>query len=692
MKNSNDFDLNTNKNDNDAQAVKKSELLPIFEGMKFSGDIQPLEAISISDYEKTDISDEKNDLQKSDVKKKRRSAFPILNIKHKKIIAAVICAVFIISAVAGIVAILTQSGRNSSYVQSVYASENENIVLLSDGETYTIGDAQEVKVSEDGKILYYSTQTSSKTGKFDLKVVNVSKKKSLKREGYYIDNGVDEGWKINADGSFMCYSKTVDGVKNYYLYSMQEGTTELISANAEEVFLPKKGDVVYFTRRISSIYSLHRKRYGENSQNVVSEISHTAFYDSLDDGFEVLYTIDKAKEKTVDVYSVKNFEAPKIICEDVSEVYMNDYSVSGNLYYFKKDSSAVDWKDFINDPYADTDATLERPVEGDYMVNAGFIFDRYVLDYNSFNAAEKKYNAKLLRDDIREELDRIDLGMAVKETYSCYVYNGTTKELATGVMLDNVLGFSGVGAPRLIYAKSVIEVENGIEMDTLVKLAKNENITSAIDHVTQTVSDSYGLSDECIYTWYDSKMVTELTVDEYDIKKTEFIFGSKNSLYALSDGSLYHNAVTTKEIGKGELIDSDIIECEYRDGYLYYTKEEESGRLSLYRYSPEQGKQHLADNLYSYFVTESDYVILLSGQQSDAELMTVAAYTADGYTEIDRDVSLNNFVFNSKSIAYIKNTGAYDAYGAGDMYFYNPENGVSQTAENVTKIFYVNKS
>ena len=84
MKNSNDFDLNTNKNDNDAQAVKKSELLPIFEGMKFSGDIQPLEAISISDYEKTDISDEKNDLQKSDVKKKRRSVFPILNIKHKK--------------------------------------------------------------------------------------------------------------------------------------------------------------------------------------------------------------------------------------------------------------------------------------------------------------------------------------------------------------------------------------------------------------------------------------------------------------------------------------------------------------------------------------------------------------------------------------------------------------------------------
>lgn len=691
MKNSDSFDLNTTKFDDDAQAVKKSELLPIFEGMKFSGDIQPLEAISVPDYEKTEISDDKSDFQKSDIKKKTRSVLSGLNRKYRKIIFAAICAVLMISVVAGTVAVIAESTRNDSYVQAVYASEKENTIILSDGDTYTIGDAQEVKVSDDGRMLYYSTPTSSKTGKFDLKVVDVSKKKSLKKEGYYIDNGIDEGWCINADGSFMCYSKTEDGVKNCYLYSFKDGTTELVSANVEEIFLPQQGDVVYFTRRISSIYSLHRKRFGEEQQNVMSEISHVAFYDSAEDGFEVLYTLDNVKEKTVDVFSVRNFDAPEMICEDVSEVYMNDYSVSGNLYFFKKDSSAVDWRDFINDPYADTDATIERPVEGDYMVNAGFIFDRYVLDYNSFNAAEKKYKAKLLRDDIREELDRIDLGMAIQETYSCYVYNGATKELATGVMLDNILGFSGADSPRLVYAKSVIEVENRIEMDELVKIAKTENITEAVDYVTQQVVDSYGLADECIYTWYDSKRVIELTVSEYDVGKTEFILGSKNSLYALSDGNLYHNAVTAKEIEKGESIDNDVTECEYKDGFLYYTKEDESGKISLYRYSPDNGKQHLADNLYSYSVTESDYVILLS-RQSDAELMDVAVYTADGYKEIDKDVSLNNFVFNSKSIAYIKNTGSYDSYDAGDMYFYSPENGVSQVASNVTGIFYVNKS
>ncbi|MBP3441173.1 MAG: hypothetical protein J6L62_00070 [Clostridia bacterium] len=691
MKNNDNFELNTNKNVDDAQAVNKSELLPIYEAMNFSGDIQPLEYTPIPDYEKTEVLNDRNDFQKSDIKKKKRSVSTILNKKYRKLIVAAVCAVIVLSVVTGAVIFAVESGKNDSYVQSVYTSENKNIILLSDGDAYSISDAQEVKVSDGGRMLYYTTPTDSKTGNFDLKVVDIEKKKSLKKGGSYIDNGIDEDWYINSDGSFMCYSKTDKNVKSYYLYSAEEGTTELISEDAEEVFLPGKGDVVYFTRRISSIYSLHRKRFGEDSQNVASEIGHVAFYDS-EEGFEVLYTADSEKDDVVDIFSVKNFDAPATVCEGISEVYMNNYSVTGNLYYFKKETSNVDWKDFINDPYADNDATLERPVEGDYMINVGFLFDRYVLDYNSFNAADKKYKAKLLRDDIRNELDSLDLGLAVKDTYTCYVYNGSEKEIATGVMLENVLGFSDVDSPRLIYAKSVIEVENKIEMDNLVKLAKKEDVASAIDYVKETVSDSYGLSDECIYTWYDSKRVIELTVDEYDVEKTEYILGSKNSLYALSDGKLYHNAVSTKAIEKGKLIDSDIADCEYIDGYLYYTKEDDLGRISLFRHSADGNTEHIADNLYSYFVVEKDYVILLSRQQSGTELMDVAVYTADGYKEIDKDVSLNNFIFNSKGMAYIKNSGAYDTYEAGDMYVYTPENGVSEAISNVTEIFYVNKS
>lgn len=691
MKNNDDLQFETTKNNDDAQAMDKSELLPIFEGMKFSGDIQPLEYVSVPDYEKTEISDDKSDSYKSDLKKKKRSFSAISNKKFKKFIIAAVSLILTVALATTAIVLIIGSGKNESPVLSVYAGEKDNTILLADGSEYKLSEVQEVKVSDDGMMLYYSTQTASKTGKFDLKVVDVSKKKSLNKEGSYIDNGIDEGWYINSDGSFMCFSKTVDGVKNYYLYSAEDGTTELVASNVEEVFLPAKGDVIYFTRRISSIYSLHRKRYGEESQNVVSEVNHVFFYDSEENGFEVLYTLAADEQNAVNVYSVKNYEEPKVICENVGEVYMNDYEVTGNLYYFTKDTATVDWKDFINDPYFDTDATLERPVEGDYMVNVGFIFDRYVLDYNAFTAAEKKYNAKLLRDDIREELDRIDLGLAVKDTYTCYMYNGTTKELASGIMLENVLGFSATGLPRLIYAKSVIEVDSKIEMDTLVGLAKNDNVTKAIDHVTEVLSNSHGLSDECIYTWYDSKMVLEYTLDEYEVEKTKFILGEKDSLYVLSDGNLYRNTITQKEIKKGELIDKNVAECEFKEGALYYTKENDSGKVSLYRHSTVKGKEHLADNIYTYFVSEEDYVIILTRKQADVELMDVAVFSGGKYTEIDTDVSLNNFVCNKKSFAYIKNTGAYDTYGAGDMYIYPAENGTSASAVNVTKIFYVKK-
>ena len=42
MKESDEIRLSKNECNDDAQAVQRSELLPIYEGMSFSGDIQPL--------------------------------------------------------------------------------------------------------------------------------------------------------------------------------------------------------------------------------------------------------------------------------------------------------------------------------------------------------------------------------------------------------------------------------------------------------------------------------------------------------------------------------------------------------------------------------------------------------------------------------------------------------------------------
>ena len=47
MKESDKIRLSNEEYDDDAQAVQQSELLPIYEAMSFSGDIQPLDDLSL---------------------------------------------------------------------------------------------------------------------------------------------------------------------------------------------------------------------------------------------------------------------------------------------------------------------------------------------------------------------------------------------------------------------------------------------------------------------------------------------------------------------------------------------------------------------------------------------------------------------------------------------------------------------
>lgn len=691
MKENDEFRVeNNNEYDEDARAVNESELLPIYEAMYFSGDIQPIEDVEIPEYEKRVRFDERTDSKNSEVKKKTNPIFSALNKIPRKLIAVVLAIVIAVGVISDVAVGISNGSKNEVPIKSVYAVNSKVQLMLADGKLYELSGAQETCVSDNAMMIYYSKNTSSKTGKFDLRALDVSNKKSLKKSGSLVDNGVDEGWQINSDGSFLCYTKTQSGIRNLYLYSAEAGKTQLISSDVEEAFLPSKGDVIYFTRRIGSVYSLHRIRYGEEPHNVASGIDYVNFCDS-DDGFELIYTVQTGKETNVDVFLVSGFNDPVEICSDVNEVYANDYSYKGNLYFFTKNNATVNWQDFIKDSYFESDVTLQRPVEGDFMVEKGFIFKRYVLDTVAYNAAKRKYEAKLHRDNIRAELDKIDLGLAVRDDFTCYVYNGlTTKKLASGVMLDNVVEYSVTGAPRFVYRKSVIAVDSKITMDNLMDISADGNISDAIDYVRDAVGASYKLSDDCIYTWYDGTKVLEYTVDGYDVSKTEFVLASGSVMYALTDGELYYNEISESGITKGTLVDTNVNDCSVEDGFLYYEKASSPDRISLYRHSVKASKQHICDDLYSYFPVDSNYILLLTRQESDSELMDIGIFADGKYTAVDTDASLKNFIYNGKNFAYIKNIGSSEIHNAGEMYIYTPDDGVKKISDDVTATVYVN--
>lgn len=688
MNKDDEFELNNVENDDDARAVQESELLPIFEAMSFSGDIQPLEDFEIPEPEKVEYQQKK----KSDTKNPDRKAESVRPaITFKKIVQIVIAAavVLVVIGAAGFgIYTAVSSRQNVSPVNTIYTTGKTIFLNLDDERSFEINDAENIIVSKDSTRVYFCKATSSKTGVYDIKLIDTSKKASLKRGGSVICIGADEDWQVNGDGTLLCYSKVEKGVKKHFLYNAADGKTVEISSEVEEVFLPTKGDVIYYTRRVNTIYSLHRMKYGEESAKVASEVSFAKFYDS-DEGSEILYTMAAGDDGEVDVFSVKGLDNPAKICSCVSEVYLNDYVYGGNLYYFTKKTSAVNWQDFIYDNYLESDGGMKKPEKSDYMIEYGFLIKRYILDESAFAGANNQYNNKLKRDAIREALDKLDLGLDVGSTYDCHVYNAFSNQtLATGIYLNNLLAFSATGAPRVVVRKSVINVDDKITMDKLMSITVGTDTTAAIDYVRKNVGRSFSVSNDCIYSWFDGNKVLQYSFTDYKKKNTVFYTASSTSMYGFFDGRLYCDEITSSEFGKPQRLGTKVTDCAVYNGFMYYQKPDDTG-TGLFRFSPETGEQYLGTNVSSYVVMSDDCVILLSVSENTQALMNMSVFDGSKTKTVDTDISINHFIYNGSTVAYLKISSDDSSRETGDMFVWTAGGEPESYGSDISDIKYI---
>lgn len=688
MKESDNIRLSNDEYENDAQAVQESELLPIYDAMEFSGDIQPLDDISEPEKIAVDFGNKKSDSRNSDKKStlKKKKIPSKRDSRIKTLVACLALVIIVASAMAGAHFGAERADRNLSPVAAVYNTTDKSAtVKLADGTSYDIGEAREISVSTDGMYIWFSRNTASATGKYDLRMIEVGSKKSLKKQGKFIEKGIDDGWKTTKDGLFACYGITKSNITSCYMYSAELQRAETVAESVEEYFPPSVGNIVYFTRRSSNVYSLHRAKFGENSENVASGISHVKYAGDSND-YEIFYTQATGNSTNVNVYAVKGDEKAAEICADVSEVYLNDFVYGGNLYYFTKNKSNVNWQDFISDNYYESDKKIQRPVESDYMVEKGFIFKRKVLDTAKYNAALNQYELKMLRDQLREELDKIDLGLAVGDEYTCFAYsNGTSHRLASGITFDNIIEFAKSGDPRLVYRKSVIGVGNIISMDSLVETAKKSSVQKTMDYVRNAVQSSYEVSDSSFCSWYDGSNVVEYELKGYDLDKTQFILADSGTIYGLADGELYYSSAENAELSSRRLIDSNVSDCSAAEDTLFYEKLDSAGARTLYKFQPKGGKVEVCKNVYSYFAVNKSFTIVLTRQSNSEELVTAGIYDGTGYAVVDSDLNLNNFVYSDDAFAYIKNYKS----GSGEMYCYSLKNGAVKCGDGVTEIMYI---
>ncbi len=650
-------------NVNKAQAENSPELSSILKEMKNGFDIQPLDDIRsaeiiefednvvVTDHSAQESAEKTEHIRSAD--KKKRS--------YPKFIRVSIVAALVICVVAAIYISFFHLDDFAYSAVAVYEKQSAVNIVLENDDILKIENVSQIKLSDNGNILTYSQDTDSKTGKYDIRVIDFTKRNSVKNQGSVIVTGIDENWHMDKTGNFIYYTKNEAGSKKYYVYSTQTRETEMVAADATEYFIPPMGDIVYYTRERNGNTMLYRYRFGETVESLgdVNNVKAVSNSEIL----EIFYTQPDSNYDSPTLYKITGDKQPIKISDNVAEVHLDSYTPGGNLYYFVKNEAKLNWNDFINDSYQDSDATMLKPVRDDYLVTVGFFFKRTKLDEKAYNNAIAQYNQKLLRDEIRLALDKLDLGLAVPAEYKIKVFDGVmSKELASSVKIDNLISFADTGAPRIIYQITGIDSDRMIDMDSIYQIAQAGTVSEAIDDVIEKLSDNYEISKGYKYSRYDGNKVTTYDFSpEGNAYKADYEFLDQNTILTCilsgeTVSDLYINTVGDKTIGESVLISDNVISYEIKNGKVYFTKLNEN-RADLYVFSPDTQATLISENNIQFIVTDQNTVITFNGvyENGDIQQTSIAVYDGKKSKTIDNNISFKHFVIKGEDFAYIRN-------------------------------------
>lgn len=682
-----------------AQADSSPELSSVLRELKNGIDIQPLDDVQQNEF--VEFEDNVTDITTQEEKENNEPAKLPSSKKevYKKYGRIAVVALLIIGVLAGIYFAFFHLDDFTHGAVAVYEKDSGVTVMLENDDVIRLEDVAQLKLSDDGKVLVYSQDTDSRTGKYDIRVIDFSKRTSVKNKGSIIVSGIEENWFMDKSGSFVYYQKSESGSEKYYVYSTESRETEMIVADATEFFAPPMGDIAYYTRERAGTTMLYRTRFGEETESLgdVENVKAT----SNDEVMEIFFTVasEDADSDAFTLYKYSGNSERIKIADNVSEVYLDDYAPGDNLYYFVKNDANLNWNDFVDDPDYDKDATAKKPDKGDYLVTVGFFFKRTKLDEQAYNRAVAEYNKKLLRDEIRAALDKLDLGLAVSAEYKLKVYDGQlSKELASSVKLENLIAFSRTGAPRIIFKTSGIDSSKKLSMNNLYKTAQSKTVEDAVDSVVSALNNSYEISTGCKYSWYDGNKVLSYNFEPAGkIADCSFTFMSRDKIVTSlkasdTDFAVYVNTVREKEISDAVLISENVISVEADGDNLYYITST-NGKTDLYAFTQENGSILVCENNIQFIVTQADDVVAFkSVDEDDVEILL---YKNGDVKTVDSGINPKYFTMNSDSFAYIKDyqTAAAtdeDAQKGGELKLYS--DGKLKTIDTgVTQIFSINK-
>lgn len=718
MTNKNEFDLTKQKLSNKAQAECPSELYRVIGEMKNGFDMQPLDDVA------QEPKQEKFDEQDSSQKRKKKEKLPLF-IKEKTEDASMNSSedgiesidnrqnrknktkkFFKILRICLIVAVISVGIATAGYFIFNYdvLGSRIDIAYSKDGKVYLAGngknkikldDAQKVKISSDGETVVYSQNTISKTGTYDLRTINMNKKSSAQASGTYIDNGVDEAWHITDDGLYVFYSKTDNTLKSYYMYNTSNKKAYMVTTNPDDIWFSERGDVVYYVRTSADTMSLQRYCFGSaSSENIMSGISGAECSVS-ENSIEVIFTV-KQSDDIAYLYSVSQNDAPKLISDNVSEVYSDDYKQGGNLYYIVNTGSIIDWKSFVNDSYFYSDLKAEAPDKKDYTSRKGVISKKTVFDSVGYNKAVEKYNSKIIRDKIRSALGKIDMKFNFTAKSDCYVYDGKNSIiLESGISKNDIVDYAEDGSPRIICKKTSLDINKSVTMDELYSIYTQNGSKGINSYIKKLIGEDFVLTEAYRYVSYDGENTKESYIQDYKISNTKFCFACEDVIFAfcIEDSTHYTlkcNLITDDGLSTCQTISKGVSGFSKYDGYLYYTlNEDEKGYSTLMRTDGKSETVKIADNVFDYSVLSNGNAVYFvdAGAEENMKDFNIGLFAGKKNKILAKNVLFDGFKISGNSFSFIKKNDASsqtsDSAGELIMFIANKNNSVDTGVDNV---------
>ncbi len=330
--------------------------------------------------------------------------------------------------------------------------------LLLDKNTsspYVISD-----ITVDGKSFFFIDSM----GDFYRSNIDISK------ENVFIAENVT-GFMLDYKGNTVYLSD--DGNLNYCKFEKDRTTykTSLIDSGVDSFKLSEDGKKVVYIKALEKGSNLFFARLGNKIKTSFLYEDCGEFIEGTSPDLSNVFTMKISENGGKTIIKTTSLKSSEIVVRDADIIY--SIGDDGSVVYGMSTGNGVNFSSYFTDSQKDSDSEIEEPNFSDYLYGN--------ISFDTFSAAQEKWDGKLKRDEIRKMLSEMT---GVNSNYDLYKYTNKGAVIIdknVSSVLDQNKNNSSV-----IYTVSDIELPKA---ETICDIGDFETVEDAFLKVSEILSN-----------------------------------------------------------------------------------------------------------------------------------------------------------------------------------------------------------